>query len=99
MTINYNAESMMGWFGLIRLFLRYHGTILSGTLSGPMFWIPNIFHLFFCFLGGRFFALYVGETGDNGGDIELMNPSGGWGGYNLSSETIKVRASPQTLLC
>jgi len=55
MTIPYNAESLSGsWVGFPRLFLRYKGTILSGTLCGPMFWLTNLLHLALCFIGGRF---------------------------------------------
>ena len=54
MTIDYDASALSGWAGARHLFLRYHGTILSGLFRGPMFWVPNLLHIIFCALGGQF---------------------------------------------
>ena len=61
MTIHYDAETLSGWRGLPRLFLRYRGTVLSGTFVGPMFWLPNLLHVAVCFLGGQ---LWVSPRAD-----------------------------------
>ena len=53
MTIDYDAAKLSGWAGLPRLFLRYSGTILSGTLTGPFFWISNLMHIGFLVIGQK----------------------------------------------
>ena len=53
MTIDYDASNLSGWIGMPRLFLRYRGTILAGTLTGPLFWLSNILHLALLILSGR----------------------------------------------
>jgi hypothetical protein len=63
MTIAYEASEMSGWLGLMRLFLRYRGTILHDTLTGLFFWIPNCLHVGLLVLGGhlRLPTEWVGE--------------------------------------
>ena len=53
MTIAYDASALSGWCGLPRLVVRYRGTILAGTLTGPLFWIANVTHLGLLFVAGR----------------------------------------------
>ena len=97
MTINYDAESLSGWLGLPRLFLRYRGTIFAGTLKGPMFWIPNLLHVLVCFLGGQ---LYVSPkltsstnsvaSSTTGGSVDIFSVNGEFQGLDLSGSSTKV---------
>ena len=45
MTIKYSADEMTGWIGLLRLFLRYRGTIFAGAFTGPIFWLAMCAHV------------------------------------------------------
>lgn len=53
MTIQYDAGDLSGWVGLPRLFLRLRGTIIVSTITGPLFWITNLTHIAFLFIGGQ----------------------------------------------
>ena len=53
MPIEYDANVLSGWCGMPRLFFRYRGTILHGTLFDPIMWIPNVLHVGWQFFGGQ----------------------------------------------
>ena len=54
MTIDYDASSLSGWCGLPFLIVRFRGTILAGTIFGPLFWLSNLAHIALLFVNGRF---------------------------------------------
>ena len=89
MTIAYDAGDLSGWVGLPKLFLRYRGTILAGTLTSPLFLLSNVLHVGFLFLGGR---LEVGSMKSNASNPDQQTWEPMWESYNL----IKVRRASNT---
>ena len=53
MPIDYDANVLSGWSGMPRLFFRYRGTILHGTIFDPIMWLTNVLHAGWQFCGGR----------------------------------------------
>ena len=89
MTIDYDAEQMSNWSGMPRLFLRYRGTILAGAFTGPMFWLPNLLHIFFCIIGGQIVPLGASNAAD--ADFTAADASADWsGGVALSSNKLQL---------
>lgn len=82
MTIDYDAAALSGWLGLPRLLIRYRGTILAGTIWGPVFWATNLVHLGLLFLCGRIpIGQMVPSTNVSTPDAWEWQPF--WQGYEL----------------
>ena len=89
MTIDYDASALSGWTGARHLFLRYHGTILSGLFRGPMFWVPNLLHIIFCALGGQFATPPVASAAPQA-DATLETAELPWTGLPLGSTELQL---------
>ena len=82
MTIQYDAGLLTGWCGLLRLLMRWHGTVLHGAILGPMFWPANLLHVSMLVAGGRI-PIYI-RTNSTGTSTSIPeNEWERWDGIDL----------------
>jgi hypothetical protein len=82
MTIQYDAEALVGWCSLTTLFCRCRGTIFIGVFCTPVFWIVNIIHgalILSPWLVNEYNRLRAEGSGSGEGYEEFELPPLDWG--------------------
>jgi hypothetical protein len=93
MTIQYDASDLSGWIGLPKLFFRLKGTILTGTINSPLFWLCNLVHIGFLILGGQIRIGTYSNVSETSGEVVFTSA---FEPYDLSGSDLKLGWSMAT---